>query len=80
MIENVRWPRTEVTKTVEVPCPGKQKADGLVAIRSCHITASPGNKGKWGTPIIDACLSSETKEQLTRVSKLDRRWFIASID
>ena len=72
MIENVRWPRTEATETVTVPCPGKQASDGLKARRSCHITAPPGNKGKWGQPVIDECLGSETKRQLKHAEELSR--------
>ncbi|OQV15514.1 putative Cadherin EGF LAG seven-pass G-type receptor 1 [Hypsibius exemplaris] len=76
MIENVHWPRTEVSKTVEVECPGKAKVDGLVATRQCQITPAAGNKGKWAMPVIDACLSSETKEQIIRARDLSQNKLI----
>ncbi|XP_055347666.1 cadherin EGF LAG seven-pass G-type receptor 1-like [Paramacrobiotus metropolitanus] len=74
MVENIEWPKTNITRKVEVECPGKKPEEARKATRQCHITSAQGTKGggKWDPPSIDACLSVETRRHLKDAEDLSR--------
>ncbi|XP_023931599.1 adhesion G protein-coupled receptor L2 [Lingula anatina] len=71
IVENIRWSRTPAGHNVSVPCPGRVDDSGnatAFAYRYCNITND--NKGVWGEPQIDECLSQKQLSLKTEIAEL----------